>query len=482
MSFLNPEYFWLLLFLLAAFLKKDFTQLRLTTYGYILTFIFIVLALTRPVVEQEPIKTQELLNDVVIALDLSYSMQAEDIAPSRLAFAKSALESLTKAEQNSRFGVLGFTTNAIVLSPLTQDTQLLLHLFRGLDEKLIMTKGSSVMPALILARKMSKSPSLSVVLLTDGADELNYEDEARYAKEHNLEVNVLMIATKSGSTLKLPNGELLKDEMEDIVVTHENSAISLISEESGGVYTHSLHDIISALHSQRETEYKSNVTVVQNLELFYYLVVLALITFLVSVTTLKHYILSLLLLFSISLEADVLDFIKNENRVAFERGVKLYKAGEYEKALAAFESVKSSKPKIKAVVYYNSANTLLRLKEYAKARVAYRKSLALEYTKEADENLEFILDVNEEKQMSSGQQKSAKKSQLAKKKESSEKKKKEGGSSNMKVSAAASSGANEKGKKTKQESQVSLDPTKSKLSSKQYEFINKRQVNEKKPW
>ncbi|MDQ7067094.1 MAG: VWA domain-containing protein [Sulfurimonas sp.] len=93
---------------------------------------------------------------------------------------------MVKSEQKSRFGVLGFTTNAIILSPLTQDTQLLLHLFSALDEKLIMTKGSSIMPALHLARKMSKSPSVSVVLLTDGGDELNYEDEARVCKEKQL--------------------------------------------------------------------------------------------------------------------------------------------------------------------------------------------------------------------------------------------------------------------------------------------------------
>ncbi|MDF1876445.1 VWA domain-containing protein [Sulfurimonas sp. SAG-AH-194-L11] len=482
MSLLNPEYLWLLLFLLVAFMKKDFRVLRFTSYGYITTFMLIVLALTRPVIEQEPVKTQELLNDVVIAIDLSYSMQAQDISPSRLKFAKTTLAELVKVEQKSRFGVLGFTTNAIILSPLTQDTQLLLHLFNMLDEKLIMTKGSSIMPALILARKMSKSPRVSVVIFTDGGDELNYEDEALYAKQNHLEVNILMIATQSGGTLRLANGDLLKDEMEDIVVSRENSAISIISQVSGGVYTHSLSEIISTLHSQRDSEYKSNVTVVQNVELFYYLVTLALIVFLVSVTTLKRYIVVLLLFLGVSVEADILDFIKNENRLAFDKGVSLYKAGEYEKALSSFRNVKSNKAEIKAVVYYNSANSLVRLKEYAKARIAYRKSLALQYTKVADENLKFIRGVAEEKQMTTGQQKSPKKSKLAKKNESTQKKKKEGGSSNMKVSAAASNGASEKAKKSKQETSISLNTGKAKLSSKQYELINKRKINEQKPW
>jgi len=237
MSFLNPEYFWLLLFLVAAFMKKDLSHLRLTSYGYILTFLLIVVALTRPVIEQEPIKTQELLSDAILGVDLSYSMQAEDIAPSRLEFAKVALEKIVKSEQKSRFGVFAFTTNAIILSPLTSDSELLLHLFGSLDSNLIMTRGSSIMPALRLARKMSNSKKVSVVLLSDGADELNYSSEIAFAKENNMVVNVLMIATKLGSTLKLENGELLKDELEEIIVSRENSAIESLSNATDGVYT-----------------------------------------------------------------------------------------------------------------------------------------------------------------------------------------------------------------------------------------------------
>ena len=481
MSLLNPEYLWLFLFLVAAFIKKDFAQLRLTSYGYILTFIFIVLALVRPVIEQEPIKTKELLSDVVIAVDLSYSMQATDIRPSRLEFAKERLSELVKKEKKSRFGVLGFTTNAIILSPLTEDSELLLHLFNSLDEKLIMTKGSSIMPALRQARKMSKSKKLSVLILSDGADELNYSDEAAFAKENNLIVNVLMIATKMGGTLLLANGELLKDELEEIVVSRENSAIKHISNATGGVYSSDFSDILEALYEQKEDEFISSTTVVKNLELFYYFVVLSIITFLVSVTTLKRYVILFLLLFGVNIQADTLVFFEDENRAAFKEASELYKSGEYEKALLKYESVKSSSPEFKALVFYNLGNTLVRLKEFQKAREAYKKSLTLFYSKEAYENMLFIIDVAEQEQMSTGQQKSAKKSSIAKKRDSTQKKK-EGGSSNMKVSAAASSGADDGGKKTKSESKIDLNSGKAKLSSRQYELINRRRVDEKKPW
>jgi len=481
MSFLNPEYLWLFLFLVAAFIKKDFSQLRLTSYGYILTFIFIVLALMRPVIEQEPIKTQEVLSDVVVAVDLSYSMQATDITPSRLEFAKETLVKLVKKEKKSRFGVLGFTTNAIILSPLTQDSELLLHLFGSLNEKLIMTRGSSIMPALQLARKMSKSKRVSVLILSDGGDELNYSDEAAFAKDNDLVVNVLMIATKLGGTLPLANGELLKDELGDIVVSRENSTIEVISNATGGAYSSSVDDILDALSAQREDVFMSNTTVIKNLELFYYLVVLAIVTFLLSVTSLKRYVIIFLLLFGVSVHADILNYFEDENKLMFKEATVLYKSGDYEKALVKYENVKSSLPEFKALVFYNLGNTFVRLKEFKKAREAYKKSLTLNQTQEAYENMLYIIDVKEQKQMSTGQQKSAKKSSIAKKRDSTSKKK-EGGSSNMKVSAAASSGADDGGKKSKSESKLDLNSGKAKLSSRQYELINRRRVDEKKPW
>jgi len=240
-------------------------------------------------------------------------------------------------------------------------------------------------------------------------------------------------------------------------------------------------EILAALSSQRDETHKSDVTLVQNRELFYYFIALALLVFLVSTTRLKRHLLTFLLLFGITLEADVLAFMKNENAVAFKRGVLLYEAGEYEKSLESFTLVKSANAEIKAVVFYNQANALVRLKEFEKARAAYEKSLTLHYTKEADENLLYIKNVKEQQDMSTGQQKTAKHSSTAKKRENSQKER-DGGSSNMKVSASSGSGAQDKGKKSLSAPKIDLNSGKAKLSSKQYELINKRQVDEKKPY
>lgn len=481
MSFVNYEYFWLLLLLVPFFIYKDYKSFRVVMYGYIFTYIFIVLAMCRPVIEAQPIQSEEVLSDVVLAVDLSYSMQADDIQPTRLEYAKRSLKELLKAHQKSRFGVIGFTTNAVVLSPLTEDNEILTHLYDSLDENLITTKGSSIMPALILARKMSSSKSPSVILLTDGGDEMSYDIEAEYAKNNSLVVNVFMIASEFGSTLKTDNGELLKDETGDIVVSRMNRAVSQIPKLSGGVYTDDFETLLDALETQRNKDYQSQTTIVKNFELFYYFIVIAILIFLVSVTTLKRYVISLFLLFGITLNATSIEFFEDKNRVTFKQANLYYEKGEYEKALLKYKNAKSSSLEFKSLIYYNMGNTLVRLKEFKKAREAYIKSLTLFYSKEAEENLHHIKDVKEQKQMNTGQQKTDKKSSLAKKEESSAKKKK-GGSSNLKVSANAGTSDADSDKKSKSESMLNLNQGKAKLSSKQYELINKRSVNEKKPY
>ena len=200
-----------------------------------------------------------------------------------------------------------------------------------------------------------------------------------------------------------------------------------------------------------------------------------------SITTLKHKIIAFLLLFGVSVDADILTFLEDENRVMFKSANRYYKDGEYEKALLKYEASKSSSIEFKSLIYYNMGNTLVRLKQFKKARETYRKSLTLFYSTEAMENLNYIMDVDEQTQMSTGQQKTDKKSSLAKK-ENSSKKKKSGGSSNMKVSANAGTSDAKNGKKTASKNLLNLNQGRAKLSSKQYELINKRSPNEKKPY
>ena len=511
MSFLSAHYFWLLLPLLMLLFSGGVEGARSLIrrhYWLLLSIVMVITALARPVMSQEPVDVEERGSDIIIAVDLSYSMQADDIKPTRLAAAKKLLSELIEDDAKNRYAIMAYTTNAIVLSPLSNDKELLLHLFSGLDQELIMTKGTVLMPALKLARKMSKSPKAIVVLLTDGGDELNYNAEALYAREHDLVVNVVMLATAHGSTLYDRSGNVIKDGAGHIVVSSRNSEIAAVAEGSGGGIVSNLSELQSLLKSQERQEFTTNTKLMQYNELFYYFVALALffimLAFTVSSKYFKKWFVALLILVGIQADASMFstfyldnaqtlyqeenylaaaaEYAKVEGKYArYNEATAYYKAGEYEKALEIFSSIRSNDPLFKSKLYYNMGNCYIRLQEFIKAREMFIKSLTLHEDRETKENLAFIMKAEEQEHLLTGQQEGKKRAQDAETENQPESgKKKEGGGSNQQSDADGSKGAG--GKKVEGEEQLSFSGGKSRLSSKQYELINQRSVNETKPW
>jgi len=516
MTFLLPQWFWLLLVVGLLLLYK-----RNRGHGFnwsmqklwlMAALLFVVAALARPVLPGKPADVDQTGSDVVIAVDLSYSMQADDIAPTRLEAAKKLLRELVKRDTKDRFGVIGFTTNAIVLSPLTNDGELLLHLFDGLDEQMIITQGTRLLPALKLARKMSRAVHPKLLLLSDGGDELGYNEEAAYAKENNLQVNVIMLATHFGSTLKKRDGSMLKDKSGDIVVTSRNDAIRALASATKGAFIDGadLEEVLDVLHEQNSEDFRSKTKVMQYTELFYYFIIAAIIAFMMAVTTLgkmfRKRMLPLLMLLGISSQAGVLDYFylekgrsaygaqkyavaadafgKVQSRYArYNTANSLYKEGEYEKALQLYKAVRSSDPDVKASLYFNMGNCYIRLQEFTKAREMFVNSLILRDDPEARENLYAIIEAEEQDHLLTGRQEGKEREQQSTAESSNERKaKKRGGGSNMKVAADSSQGGGDEGKKTKSDPRMSFSGGKARLSSRQYELINQRSVDEAKPW
>ena len=473
----------------------------------ILSVVLLIVSLTRPVLPQKPISVEEAGSDVILAVDLSYSMRGTDLSPSRLKVAKKLLHEVVRADRNDRFGVIGFTTSAIVLSPLTKDTELLEHLFASLDESQIITKGTDVMSALELARKMSHSAHPTVILLTDGGDAASYAKEADFVRENNLAVSVVMLASKDGSTLPTTEGAL-KDDAGHIVVSARNDAIEEIVYEGKMMESRSSSDILSLLEDARHNDFAGKASVMRYQELFYIPMVLALIAFMAAFTTvgrkLSRIMIPILALIGVSAQGALTDFAYGYagkhyyNQGSYERSAQmyrpivsergrynrasaLYKAGKYSEALGIYRSIRSDNGSFKANVFYNMGNCYVRLSQFSDAREAFLKSLTLRYTKAADQNLRAIAEVKEQQTLNVRKEKKDNVSADENKPTGEKKTSKEGGGSNMKTDTASGGGGDE-GKKTQSDPRFSMSQGKAKLSSRQYELINQRSIHETKPW
>ncbi|MDD5160998.1 MAG: VWA domain-containing protein [Sulfuricurvum sp.] len=474
----------------------------------IFSIALLIVSLARPVLPQKPISVEEAGSDVILAVDLSYSMRGTDLAPSRLEVAKKILHEVVHTDQRDRFGVIGFTTSAIVLSPLTKDTELLEHLFGSLDESQIITKGTDVMSALELARKMSHSVRPNVILLTDGGDETSYSKEADFVRENNLAVSVVMLASNDGSTLPTADGSSLKDDAGHIVVSSRNDAIEEIVHKGKMIRGSDAGAILSLIDDARQNDFAGKSSVMRYQELFYIPLVLALITFIAAFTTIGRKFttrfIPILALIGVSAQGGMLDFgyaylaERNYQQGHFERSAELYrhiegdrarynranalyKAGKYADALGIYHSIRTDNASFKANTFYNMGNCQIRLQKFAEAREAFLKSLTLRYTKAADQNLRAVEGVKEQQTLNVRKEKKDTFSAEENKPTGEKKSSKEGGGSNMKTDTASGGGGDE-GKKVQSDPRFSMSQGKAKLSSRQYELINQRSVHETKPW
>ncbi len=504
MTLLSP--FWLF-----ALLALPAYVLGVRRYGWnaqkwhLATAFFLILALSRPVSLEKPIRVEESGSDVILAVDVSYSMRATDIVPNRLEAAKKLLQDIVESNKKERFGVIAHTTSAIILSPLTRDTKLLEHLFSTLDESQIITKGTDVMSALELARKMSTAKNPLVVLFTDGGDNLDYHKERAFADDNGLKICVVMLASIGGSTLPGDNGAL-KDDKGHIVVSSRNDTIKELS--STYIDGSDASSVLEWIQSQKSDSFTGSSMVQRYGELFYLPLILALFCFMMGHTTLGEKVskklIFMLAMIGISANAGVMDYpnaliakhyyeqgyyetsaqwyqkIKT-NEGKFNAANALYKAGKYQDALVVYSKIKSNNSDVKSKIFYNSGNCHIRLSEFDNARNAFLKSLTLRYTKEADKNLRAIMSEKEQQTLNVRKEKNDKFSSDENKPTGEKKNGKEGGGSNMQ-SDIATSGAGEAGKETQGNPRFSTSQGKAALSSKQYELINQRSVHETKPW
>ncbi len=209
-------------------------------------FLFSILALSRPQwgARMETVRRHGV--DIFAALDTSYSMNAEDVAPSRLAKAKSEIRSLIGKLNGDRIGLVSFAGNAIVECPLTLDYGAA-NLFLDIaNTELIPEPGTSIARAIETASAafIAKERKYKVlVILTDGEDLEGQVDAAiKKAKEGGVIIYTVGIGTPEGKPIPVRDakGDIIdyrKDENGQVVISALGERIlAQIATATGGRY------------------------------------------------------------------------------------------------------------------------------------------------------------------------------------------------------------------------------------------------------
>ena len=183
--------------------------------------------------------------DLIIALDVSKSMLAEDVSPNRLIRAKHEIIDLLKQVQGDRVGLVAFAGTSFLQSPLTLDYKAIALFLEALDTNLIPKQGTALAPALQTAlQAFSQTPAdaRAMILMTDGEDHSgNWEAVAESALQAGVKLFVMGIGQPEGAPLPTPQGGFLKNQQGEMVLSKLNEvALQKMALASGGSYVRSI--------------------------------------------------------------------------------------------------------------------------------------------------------------------------------------------------------------------------------------------------
>ncbi|EIC27989.1 MULTISPECIES: VWA domain-containing protein [Methylomicrobium] len=218
--------------------EKAVTASRKSLVTSAVMALLAIVALAGPTVQRLPSPVFRNDSALVIALDLSRSMDAEDVKPSRLIRARYKIADLLQRRKDGQTALLVFAGDAFTVTPLTDDTETIASQLEALTTDIMPAQGSQGEAALNLAVRLLQQAGLpkgEILLITDGV-----EPDAALAAAKKLgsyRLSVLGVGTPEGAPIALPKGGFLKDEQGAIVVPKLHpDALAALAGAGGGVY------------------------------------------------------------------------------------------------------------------------------------------------------------------------------------------------------------------------------------------------------
>lgn len=247
--------------------SKSKVWLRLSLFS--VAFFFFAIGLSRPQIGAKLKEHETRGAEIMIVLDVSNSMLAEDYSPNRLERAKLAISRLVDKLRDDRIGLIVFAGNSFVQLPVTTDYVSAKMFLNTITTESVPIQGTAIGDAINTAMRSfsaQSEKSRAIIIITDGE---NHEDDpvaaARQAAEMGVRVFTIGVGSPEGKPIPM-NGELLKDKEGNIVVTRlDESVLKDVAAAGNGVYVRAgntefgLNPIIDDIRKMEDERYNSIV-------------------------------------------------------------------------------------------------------------------------------------------------------------------------------------------------------------------------------
>ena len=409
---------------------------------FFIALLLMVVVISRPVIKKEQQSIVDVKYSLLIAIDVSQSMYAEDISPNRYLFAVSVIKKLLKKAVDFDIGFIAFSDNSYMLSPPTGDFESLEMILKNSNFR----NNSNGTNLKNLIKEVSvyfdkENENNNLLIISDGSDQKNFEDEIQLAKKYNIKISNINIATSALSPIpkksfSLTASKYLQDKTGHTVFVTKNNNFDVLAVKTGGVsitYPFGIQDIKFLLQKLRDQKMEKGdeSRKIQYIELYYYplWIVFVLLYFLLfspsSLKNIKLILLASLLFHASPQEASVLDFIyldradealKNKE---YEKAIFNYKKLEqtdgvlyniatleyqlthYKKALKIYYKIRTKDRELLYRQYFNMGNCSFKMQKYYEAKSYFMVASKLKRTVEITENLELVKSLIKKRKYSS---------------------------------------------------------------------------------
>ena len=208
-----------------------------------LAFANIVIVIARPQMGTKVSHEKRNGIEAIICLDISNSMLATDVKPSRLQKSKMLIENMVEHFSKDKVGLIVFAGDAYVQLPITSDYVSAKMFLQNIEPSLIQTQGTNIAEAINLAsNSFTKQENIgkAIIVITDGEDhEGGAMEAAQEANEKGYQVFILGIGNTSGAPIPVPEGGYLTDNTGNTVMTALNEQMCRDVAAAGkGTYIH----------------------------------------------------------------------------------------------------------------------------------------------------------------------------------------------------------------------------------------------------
>ena len=353
---------------------------------FAVAWFFFAIGLARPQMGAKIKESTRNGAEIMIALDVSNSMLAQDYSPNRLERAKLAISRLVDKMHGDRIGLIVFAGQSFVQLPITTDYVSAKIFLNTIGTESVPVQGTALGNAINTAIKSFSSEAQmqennkAIILITDGE---NHEDDpveaARMAAEVGIRVFCIGVGSPEGKPIPYgPDGELMKDKEGNIVVTKlDEKILEEVAAAGEGAYIRAgntefgLNPIIDELKELQEQQFNSIVFEDFEEQYMYFFgiaLVFFLLEFLVGRMRVGRKMFAVVLLLGISAVSSYAQTDKKEVR----QGNRFYKEGNFKEAEVEYRKA-LIKDSMSVAGNYNLANTLMQQEDAANAELIYAK-------------------------------------------------------------------------------------------------------------